>query len=164
MDLTSSSYVGRDFVTNDDKIHTSSPYQSHPYQESTPYPNLTTVDQRSEYSDSSDSTDSETSSAYHKRKKRENEEKSQVIVEPGDYLDYRFFWMLGLLLLLVSASYYYWSTIECCIPENDETNLTIQYALEKFGPIEIDSDITGTDTRGDYNTGGDKQTIDKVKV
>jgi hypothetical protein len=160
MDVTSSSYVGRDFVVNDTKpmnyandptiSNNNNNNNTNNFHHET-YPGLTISDRHSEYSDSSDSTDSETSSQYDRRKARERERSdknhrgdTQVIEgskdDQSDYLDYRFFWLLGLLLLLVSAAYYYWSTIECNISENDETNLTIQYALEKFGPIEYEKE------------------------
>ena len=40
-------------------------------------------------------------------------------------------WGFGLTLIVVASLYFYWLSIECVVPENEETNITIQYAIDK---------------------------------
>lgn len=49
------------------------------------------------------------------------------------FYDYRYLWATGFFLLLVAAVYFYWLNVyECCAPENEETNMTMQYAIDQF--------------------------------
>ena len=51
-----------------------------------------------------------------------------------DY-DFRLLWVLGIFLIIIAAAYFYWDHVECCVDENETTNITIEYALENLEKI-----------------------------
>lgn len=63
----------------------------------------------------------------HNRTKRLEEDDQE------SFYDYRFIWATGFFLMAVAAAYFYWiSTWDCCTAENEETNMTMQYAIDQF--------------------------------
>ena len=65
----------------------------------------------------------------------ETEDIRQVLSAPKEQeeelFDYRLGWALGFFLAAIALVYFYFVSVACCVPENEETNLTIQYAIEK---------------------------------
>jgi hypothetical protein len=146
MDIASSSYVGRDFAVSNDNnnnnnfITVSDPSREEEYSR---YKSSYDKEYDKDYSDSghtsprSDRSDrSGRHSPYPKKSHhgddKEDKEKILVVEKDSDFMDYRLVWFLGFFLLLISFLYFYWLSVECNVPENDETNLTMQYALEKY--------------------------------
>lgn len=53
--------------------------------------------------------------------------------EEEAFYDYRYVWATGFFLLVITFVYFYWqNTYECCVFENDVTNMTMQYAIDQF--------------------------------
>lgn len=145
MDIASSSYVGRNFANSStvppDQEEYQNKYKSYDQDRGRDYrsePNSPRSDEYSDHhSNHSDYSDHNHDKRHdrhdrHNRSSSEDKEKIVVAVEKSeDFMDYRLLWVFGLVLILVSFLYFYWLSIECDIPENDETNLTMQYALDK---------------------------------
>lgn len=156
-----STYVGRDFQNVNTAPPQPPPMFTPVVQQPAPFPESLGVnpriddvntlyrpsnppeeDQRSEHSNSSSSSSSSSDSRYrhsksyepsssssdenHVRAKRRDE-------EDQEFYDYRFIWATGFFLMAVAAAYFYWiTTWDCCTVENEETNMTMQYAIDQF--------------------------------
>jgi hypothetical protein len=56
--------------------------------------------------------------------------------------NHRIILLFGGIILVLFLSYLYWIDKACSVPENDETNLTLQYAIDKTRTLQ-DKDILG---------------------
>jgi hypothetical protein len=55
-----------------------------------------------------------------------------TIVDDEPFYDYRYIWGTGVMLMLVSAVYFYWLAVyDCNHTENEVTNMTMQYAIDQ---------------------------------
>lgn len=109
------------------------------YRPSNPPPD---EDQRSEHSNSSSRSSSSSESRYRHSKSYEPSSSSEDDnpnrtkrrdEEDQEFYDYRFIWATGFFLMAVAAAYFYWiTTWDCCTVENEETNMTMQYAIDQF--------------------------------
>lgn len=95
-------------------------------------------DTRSEHHRSESSSSSSSSSDSDSRKKRSERYVSKPVedgdVESSSYwseFDYKFVWATGFGLLLIASLYFYWLSVECEVPECEETTMTMQYAIDQ---------------------------------
>ena len=65
------------------------------------------------------------------------------------YLNYKHILIFGMILLLVSCTYLYWLNTACDIKESDETNMTIQYAIDKTIQMKQDEVFIGSQSFSD---------------
>jgi len=148
MNVAESSYVGRDFQNADTvnvNSHNTNLHNNYNFHDSdnlnngfhgvVDMPNLPD-DVRSEKSYSSKSSKSSRSS-YRSNKSAESyaskRSSSKKEKETDEFVDYNLIWAFGIISLLLTGFYVYWVTsLQCAVTENDETNLTMQYALDRF--------------------------------
>lgn len=91
------------------------------------------------YKDNSehDQSDSESESSNivttspHSPKYVVTEKKNDDDDDGDSFFDYRLGWAFGFFLMAIALIYFYYDSVACCITENEETNLTMQYAIEK---------------------------------
>lgn len=80
------------------------------------------------------------SSSYDTRKDADDEEEVEA---EASFYDYRYLWATGLFLLLVAGLYFYWlHTYDCCATENEETNMTMQYAIDQFTRVRLAAGVS----------------------
>jgi hypothetical protein len=54
-----------------------------------------------------------------------------------EFFDYKLILLFGLLIFLVAGTYLYWNSTCCDIPEKDEVNMTMQYAIDKTSQMHL---------------------------
>lgn len=74
------------------------------------------------------------SSSYDRYEEDEPTPRKTRETEPEEaFYDDRYLWATGFFLLLVAVVYFYWLNVyDCCAGENEETNMTMQYAIDQF--------------------------------
>ena len=115
-----SDYIGRDFVT-------------------TEIPVKEEYDQVSVHSAvlSKSSKSSQSSNTSHRRHHRHHRKTSEFFDDDdGPWIEDNLLVMFGLTLILLTCLYFYWDTNQCSIPPREETNLTIQYAIDQINAYE----------------------------
>ena len=70
------------------------------------------------------SSDSDTRSRHHHTRKTEEAD--------APFFTNTLLYFCSLALIALSIGYFYWMSIACAVEENEETNLTIQYALDQI--------------------------------
>lgn len=65
------------------------------------------------------------------RHHEDSDDEESVVTSSDPFVDSRLIWTFGIVLALVTALYFYWLSLECCVAENEEANLTMQYAIDK---------------------------------
>jgi hypothetical protein len=141
MNVSESTYVGRDFYKDPEPNTLVAPtqeefndFENNVHDDNLSVSGASDISDRSDKSHRSDGSRNShrssqsrsshgTSSSSHDDKKRHDSE----------YIDYNLVIVFGCFLLAMTAAYFYWiQNLECTVVANDETNLTIQYALDNF--------------------------------
>lgn len=89
-------------------------------------------------------------SAYETRSRSDEPRKGVAKEEADDeesFYDYRYIWATGVGLLFVASLYFYWLfTYHCGVVENEETNMTMQYAIDQATRGRLAADVKASVT------------------
>lgn len=143
--MSASSYVGRGFSNvedNQNPFTDQKNYQDFNFDARSVSSKSSTRSRVKESRDYTKPTQSEKTfgeKTHHDQKQPRMEEEED---EEESYYDYRYVWATGFFLLIITFVYFYWqSTYECCVLENDVTNMTMQYAIDQFSVSRVSNEL-----------------------